>query len=94
MSVEENKAVARRWNEEIFSSGNIEAFGEVLAKEPEVIGGTTFAFALTQVASPRYLTPEVLRIHERCTSIAPKFPQYVYQFTPAITNSPALAAPE
>lgn len=32
MSVEQNKAVAKRWNEEIFGSRRLEALGEVLAK--------------------------------------------------------------
>jgi len=32
MSVEENKAVAKRWNEEIVSGRKLEAFGEVLAE--------------------------------------------------------------
>ena len=32
MSVEENKAVAKRWNEEIVGGKKPEAFGEVLAK--------------------------------------------------------------
>ena len=32
MSVEENKAVAQRWNEEIFFGRRLEALGEVLAK--------------------------------------------------------------
>ena len=32
MSVENNKAVVKRWNEEIASSDNLDAFGEVLAE--------------------------------------------------------------
>jgi steroid delta-isomerase-like uncharacterized protein len=31
MSIEENKALARRWNEEIWSKGNLAAVGELLA---------------------------------------------------------------
>ena len=33
MSVEENKAVVMRWNEEILEEGNLEAFDEVLHRD-------------------------------------------------------------
>ncbi len=33
MSVEENKAIARRWNDEIWSKGNLEAIDELLATD-------------------------------------------------------------
>jgi steroid delta-isomerase-like uncharacterized protein len=33
MSIEENKAIARRWNEEIWSKGNLAAIDELLASD-------------------------------------------------------------
>jgi hypothetical protein len=33
MSIEENKVIARRWNEEIWSKGNLAAIDELLASK-------------------------------------------------------------
>jgi ketosteroid isomerase-like protein len=47
MPVEENKAVARRWNEEIFNGRQLEAFDEVLHQDHTNRGGSDSSWAPT-----------------------------------------------
>ena len=45
MSVKANKAVVKRWNEDIVSSGDVNAFGEVLAENCTAYGGSDIPWA-------------------------------------------------
>jgi hypothetical protein len=47
MSLEENKAVARRWNEEIINGQKLEAFEEVLHKDYVKHSGSESSWATT-----------------------------------------------
>ena len=46
MSVEENKATARRWNEEIINKKRVEAFDEVLHRDYANHSGSDSSWAL------------------------------------------------